>query len=542
MPYNSMEDANPALKGIKPPVTLAQANQIAAVADSVTGVDSPWAVAISQFKKAHVVKDGKWVKKDGSTWGGSKKSFLDNVAGTFKAIIGGKAVSGTPDAVPAHGSGGTFSSADIGDGAEVTCECLDCGHKFSSAEHCADVTCPECGSDSCRRADRPGVGQKMVTGIKAFEAADGDKYLVLWTSNAFKDREKETFATKAWQDYVARRDKDGKRGRVWFWHVKGSDFADIVWQDVVGRMLVEVAKVDNTPRGNSMFHALTHAKEYKEIAPYGWGTSHGFAYRRSDKQDGVYHFVEKFESTVLPYHRASNLYGGIMSVKEVLDMKITKEKEQALVTLFGEDEAAKILAEPLEASKVLESLVDFKEKGDDTGADSDEDGGEDADKKKKVKVAANVDEDGEEDTEGADEETKDVDDKGDVYELELDETLMKAIASHVDVSDQVATALKEVLPELSKQLAEQFATAEKAMTDNIRKAVADSDVASKEQIIKDAISGRLKLTPYTASKDDGNELGDGEKEEFDEAQKAKDKYAGNDPVKGVVQAIMAGNL
>jgi len=37
------------------------------------------------------------------------------------------------------------------------CECLECGHKMTSEEHCADIKCPECGGEM-RRAERPGVG------------------------------------------------------------------------------------------------------------------------------------------------------------------------------------------------------------------------------------------------------------------------------------------------------------------------------------------------------------------------------------------------
>jgi hypothetical protein len=48
----------------------------------------------------------------------------------------------------------------------------------------------------------------LSTGIKAFEQ-DGERYLVLWTSNAFTDRENETFKTDAWKEYVARRDMRG---------------------------------------------------------------------------------------------------------------------------------------------------------------------------------------------------------------------------------------------------------------------------------------------------------------------------------------------
>jgi hypothetical protein len=65
-PYKSLKDANPAIRGINPPVSLEQANQIAKQADAV-GTDDKvngWAVAISSFKKTHKVEDDKWVKKE----------------------------------------------------------------------------------------------------------------------------------------------------------------------------------------------------------------------------------------------------------------------------------------------------------------------------------------------------------------------------------------------------------------------------------------------------------------------------------------------
>lgn len=65
-PYKSIKDINPALRGINPPISLSQANEIAKQADAI-GTDekkSGWAIAISQFKKRHVVKNGKWVKKE----------------------------------------------------------------------------------------------------------------------------------------------------------------------------------------------------------------------------------------------------------------------------------------------------------------------------------------------------------------------------------------------------------------------------------------------------------------------------------------------
>lgn len=62
MPYSKWSEVNKALKGIKPKISLEQANLIASWADKTKGVDSPWAVSIANFKMAHHVEDGKWVR------------------------------------------------------------------------------------------------------------------------------------------------------------------------------------------------------------------------------------------------------------------------------------------------------------------------------------------------------------------------------------------------------------------------------------------------------------------------------------------------
>jgi hypothetical protein len=65
-PYKTLKDVNPAIRGIDPKVSLEQANQIVKVAEriGVTEEKNGYAIAISQFKKTHVIKDEKWVKKE----------------------------------------------------------------------------------------------------------------------------------------------------------------------------------------------------------------------------------------------------------------------------------------------------------------------------------------------------------------------------------------------------------------------------------------------------------------------------------------------
>jgi len=67
MPYSKLSDAPASLRGIEPPLTLAQVNGIARCADALEAegkVESPWAVCIASFKKSHRVEDGKWVERE----------------------------------------------------------------------------------------------------------------------------------------------------------------------------------------------------------------------------------------------------------------------------------------------------------------------------------------------------------------------------------------------------------------------------------------------------------------------------------------------
>lgn len=114
MPYDKWSEVNATIKAIEPRVTLGQANIISEWADAMEKegkVDSPWAVALSQFKKLYKVQDGKWVERE-----------------------------------PA------------GQQEKVTCECLECGHVMEVEGHCADVECPKCGGEM-RRLERPGPGR-----------------------------------------------------------------------------------------------------------------------------------------------------------------------------------------------------------------------------------------------------------------------------------------------------------------------------------------------------------------------------------------------
>ena len=359
--------------------------------------------------------------------------------------------------------------------------------------------------------------KELMTGVKGIEDANGNKYIVLWTSNAFEDKEKEIFATKAWQDYVDRREVNGVKDRVWFWHVKGTDFATVEWQDMVGRILVEVAKVDNTEYGNKMFHALQHPDEYPDVLPQGWGTSHGYMYRAGDKEGGVYSFVEKYESTVLPAHRACNVYG---TVKEVLDMAVRKDKKEGLAALVGDQLAGELLQDAEEQTDKLEQAgVKHKE-------------APLADGKKDEETEAAEDKVEDEETEAAEDKTDEQ-----MYELELDESTVEEIAKEVVASKEFVTALSTAVKEAITSVKEELMTGAK-------EAAAAEVLSSKERIVQQALSGKLMLKPYTATKADDNitKREPAASGANDEKASQVSRLPGSKVVKSIVQGMVSGNL
>lgn len=62
MPYKKISEINPALAGIEPKISLADANKIAKQADAIGG-EYGWPTAIKHFKDTHKIVDGKWIEK-----------------------------------------------------------------------------------------------------------------------------------------------------------------------------------------------------------------------------------------------------------------------------------------------------------------------------------------------------------------------------------------------------------------------------------------------------------------------------------------------
>ena len=145
MPYSSLAQANPAIRGIKPPVSLGQANLIAEWADKIKkdDVKSPWAVAIAQFKKLYRVEGNRWVKKE-------KANVTDTVQTNLP-----------------HGEGGYLAQGSEYNGTER--KCPKCGEKVKASAK----KCPECGATL----------KKKSLELRAVKMLDEDRiggYLAMW--------------------------------------------------------------------------------------------------------------------------------------------------------------------------------------------------------------------------------------------------------------------------------------------------------------------------------------------------------------------------
>lgn len=544
MPWSNAKDIPPAIKAVTKG-NLAWANEIARIADGLkkagAAVDNVWAVAIAKWRKMKN-KTGPAKKEFIALLNGLKEESYDEIASDIRNAWNTQHPS--PESSTKPDSEGYGFVVDVYPSKVIVCNKgkhfeysytadFDGNVTFGDPVNVEKAYVPAMSPDA--EIGFPEIGFR---GIKAFENTTG-KYLILWTSNAFEDREKEIFATKAWEDYVDRRDRSNIEDRVWFWHLKGTDFATVVWQDVAGKFLLEVAKVDDTPYGNKMYDAITHPERFPSLLPQGWGTSHGYVYRMGDKQGGVYNWVEKFETTVLPFHRSCNLYGGVKGTQEVLmSVRQKKEKVAGLASIIGAETANQMLSD---AEAETERL---KRKGIGSKATAADDEEEEVVEVEEETADADVEAAEEEEEEVAVDERAAKDDES-TYELELDDAVVAEIAQRVAGSKEFAAALAKVI---GKAVTTAVATAKKELTDQLtaaaKEAAEDTLEEHKEKVVKDVLKGSVRLRPYTASKDNGNVVDVEDDDTEDDSKEDKGsgirKLPGGDIVHNVVQTFLSG--
>jgi hypothetical protein len=163
-----------------------------------------------------------------------------------------------------------------------------------------------------------GLLSRHKTGVTIFKGQDGYRYMFIVTSNSYKDREDETITTKSLTRYVEKAwAVEGKclpNNTLELWHT-GKPIGDVIWADMEGPFLIEVAK----ERPNKQLTLNLHGRSIKttvkaiwdaiEALDIRWGASHGFKYPENAKtKDGTYHYIAKFETSILPLDAAANPY------------------------------------------------------------------------------------------------------------------------------------------------------------------------------------------------------------------------------------------
>jgi len=187
-----------------------------------------------------------------------------------------------------------------------------------------------------RLYDRVARGRERPVGFVAFVDKQGRRRFATWTTNCVWDTDAEVFPRAVLEEYVRRNEGAEHKGRLELWHIPGTDFATIDHQLLVGPYLVELAVVDDTPYADAVWRFLTKwQRGHPKVAPYGWGCSHGFVGRRGG--EGVYKWLDKHETSILPWHRAANPFVPVEVVK-----MLTREQIELLRAIGGDELAARI--------------------------------------------------------------------------------------------------------------------------------------------------------------------------------------------------------
>lgn len=179
-------------------------------------------------------------------------------------------------------------------------------------------------------------------GVSVARGSDGLRHMIIVTSNSYKDREDETLTTKSLKEYVENAWKDDKfvdQQPYYYWHADDlPPIGQIVWADMEGPFLVEVAKELKTKVSKRAFDYVEAHPEVK------WGASHGFDYPESQKGlDGTYNKIYKFETSLLPLEAAANPYTLASVVGEQKDM----DKDKLFDDMIGIPGAARSLRKGL---------------------------------------------------------------------------------------------------------------------------------------------------------------------------------------------------
>jgi cell pole-organizing protein PopZ len=195
--------------------------------------------------------------------------------------------------------------------------------------------------------------------IDGFKALGNGKWVGVWSNN-FEDREGEYFTNRATDAYIARLDaKEIPMPELWFWHTKYS-FGQ-------AKSVVRIA-ADDSPNAPSLsiavgeFYDTPIAKAFEQAtlkSKKAYKMSHGYLFPPTARVDGVYHYYDTFEISVLPAYAAANPY--TLFGDETMPT-VSPEKHKELEALLGKEYAAEVVTKAEQRAKELaDKGVGYKE-------------------------------------------------------------------------------------------------------------------------------------------------------------------------------------
>ncbi len=189
--------------------------------------------------------------------------------------------------------------------------------------------------------------------LMVFKEKSGDYRWIMFSSNAFQDRDGEIISLKALTDDVARADEDGQYGPLRWWHIgdpdpatksagPGLDIGDCDFNAMHGKILIESGTFRDQEVGSIVSEKASELQ----------GSILFFHPKSEPDDEGIFHNIYRAERSLLPKGKASNsLVSLLVSTKES-EMSMIAEKVKKFIATLGGDE--KKVQEALEKAELTE--------------------------------------------------------------------------------------------------------------------------------------------------------------------------------------------
>lgn len=166
-----------------------------------------------------------------------------------------------------------------------------------------------------RRAERDAERRRRGKSFRVFKDAAGHWRWVAISSTAYQDRDGEIVSTKALTEDCTRADATGQYGPLRWWHAPSLNLGDCDFNAMDGRVLIESGtfKTEQIAR-----KVAAHADQLE--------VSLGFIHPSTEPDAaGVFHHIRRFERSLTPRGKASNLFTSFR-VKETPMIDAIKKK------------------------------------------------------------------------------------------------------------------------------------------------------------------------------------------------------------------------